>query len=232
CSRHLSRSQAEIPLISAVQISRTTSVHCNARALRSLNLKSPKEIIGLNEFDFFPSQIAQAIRNDDLFVMCNRKRISNRIELILDESSRLVWVSTSKLPLYGQDDTVIGLMGITRLMSASDDLPDQYKQFQAAINHIRENLGSEIKIPMLADLCHLSSSQFRRRFKVVFRLAPAEFILRTRLQAAAIRLSSTNDPIIHIAMDCGFSSQSYFTVRFREFFGFSPKKYRLNWTST
>lgn len=207
-------------------------MHCNERALRSLNLRQHTEILGLSEFDFFPQPIAQAIRNDDLLVMTSRQRIANRIELILDEVSRLVWVSTSKVPLLGADGEVMGLMGITRLISTSDDLPEGYRTFQAAINYIRDNLAREIQIPVLASLSNLSSSQFRRRFKSHFRLAPAEFILRTRLQAAAQRLSATSDPIIHIALECGFSSQSYFSARFREFFALTPKKYRQEWNSS
>ena len=85
-------------------------------------------------------------------------------------------------------------MGITREISTSDDLPEGYRPFQAAIDYIRDNLGSEIRIPELSRLCNLSSSQFRRRFKSVFHLAPAEFILRTRLQAAARRLGIDAGP--------------------------------------
>jgi AraC-like DNA-binding protein len=204
---------------------------CNSAALRSINQRSQAEVLGKNEFDFFPQPIAQAIRNDDLHVMISKKKMTNRIELITKETGYLTWVSTSKAPLFGQHEEVVGLMGITREISTSDDLPEGYRPFQAAIDYIRDNLGSEIKIPELSRLCNLSSSQFRRRFKSVFHLAPAEFILRTRLQAAARRLASTQDPIIHIALDCGFSSQSYFSARFKEFFTMSPNRYRRDWNS-
>ena len=36
----------------------------------------------------------------------------------------------------------------------------------------------------------------------------------------------TRDPIIYVALDSGFSSQSYFTAQFRAFFGTSPNKFR------
>lgn len=205
---------------------------CNKAALRSLNLWHLHDVVGLREFDFFPHPIAEAIRLDDLHVLTCGQKITNRIELILDESGHLAWVSTSKLPLLGTDGEIVGLMGITRLISTLDDLPEGYRRFQAAIDFIRKNLGSEINIEDLAKLSNLSGSQFRRRFKSLFRLAPGEFILRTRLQAAARRLSATQDPIIHIALDCGFASQSYFTLRFREFFGLSPNRYRRDWNSS
>jgi AraC-like DNA-binding protein len=70
-------------------------------------------------------------------------------------------------------------------------------------------------------------SQFRKRFRGLFGLSPNEFILRTRLQRAARLLKSTDDPLIRIAIDCGFGDQSYFTKRFRDFFGVTPRRYRL-----
>ncbi|MDR3484729.1 MAG: helix-turn-helix domain-containing protein [Bradyrhizobium sp.] len=198
----------------------------NAQAIQSLNYRDRAEIIGATEFDFFPRQIAETIIDDDQRVMATGERLLNRIEVILDQSGHLVWVATNKVPLFDRNDTVVGLMGITRLISASTDLPAGFRSFQAAINYIQDHLNGDIRMDDLAALSNLSPSQFRKRFRMLFHLSPREFLLRTRLQTAARRLSTTRDPIIYVALDCGFSSQSYFTAQFRAFFGTSPNKYR------
>jgi AraC-like DNA-binding protein len=202
---------------------------CNAWAAQSLNYRDRAEILGATEFDFFPRQIAEKIYEDDQRVMATGVRLLNRIEVIINQSGHLVWVSSDKVPLFDRAGTVVGLMGITRVISASSDLPAGFRSFQAAITHVQEHLHEEIRMDDLAGLSHLSPSQFRKRFRMLFHLSPREFVLRTRLQTAARRLLATRDPIIFIALDCGFSSQSYFTAQFRAFFGISPNKYRKKW---
>lgn len=150
----------------------------------------------------------------------------NRVEVILDSSGHLVWVSTNKLPLFDRAGKIVGLMGTTRVLSRSTDLPVGFRSFAVAITYVQEHLHEDIRMNDLAALTHLSPSQFRKRFRALFHLSPREFVLRTRLQTAAQRLSMTRDPIIYIALDCGFASQSYFTAQFRAFFGISPNKYR------
>jgi AraC-like DNA-binding protein len=50
--------------------------------------------------------------------------------------------------------------------------------------------------------------------------------MNVRIRAASLRLTSTNDTIAHIALDCGFYDHSHFTRNFRKIMGTSPKEYR------
>lgn len=204
-------------------------VMCNQACLRLLNFPSRSEVYGTTEYDLYPPKIAGAIHLDDLDVINNQRRIINRTELIVDDTGHLIWVSTIKLPLFAKDNSVIGLMGLTRILSRSDGLPQEYQQFRAVIDHIQANVDEKIDVKELAKISCLSNSQFRRRFRMHFRLSPQEFILRTRLQAASKILISTDRPIIDIALSCGFSDQSYFTRQFSKFFEQSPSRYRATW---
>lgn len=204
-------------------------VMCNQASLRLLNFRDQAEVYGATERDFFPPKIADTIYRDDRNVIDNNHRIVNRTELIVDETGHLIWVSTNKLPLQGKDGAVAGLMGTTRILTRTDQLPDDYKQFRAVIDHIQAHVGARIDVKELARICHLSDSQFRKRFRGQFRLSPQEFILRTRLQSASKQLITTDRPIIEIALKCGFADQSYFTRQFSKFFERSPKRYRAAW---
>jgi AraC-like DNA-binding protein len=200
---------------------------CSDATVRFLGLKTRNQVYGLTEHDFFPKAIADAIHADDREVIAKGRRIIGRTELILDEFGLLTWASTNKLPLIGKNGKIVGLMGTTKTLKRADDLPESYMKFRHAVEYIQENISAPISIAKLSSASNLSASQFRKRFRGLFGLSPNEFILRTRLQRAARLLKGTDDPLIRIALDCGFGDQSYFTKRFRDFFGVTPRRYRL-----
>jgi AraC-like DNA-binding protein len=204
-------------------------IMCNQVCLRLLNFRDQKMVYGATEYDIYPPKIAEMILKDDREVIETNSPIINRTELIVDKSGHLIWVSTNKLPLTANDGTVAGLMGTTRILSHSEMLPDEFQQFRPVIDHIQSNVGNKINIKELAQISFLSNSQFRKRFRMQFRVSPQEFVLRARLQAASKKLISTDQPIIEVALGCGFSDQSYFTKQFSKFFEQSPRRYRTTW---
>jgi AraC-like DNA-binding protein len=84
----------------------------------------------------------------------------------------------------------------------------------------------------LAELAHgarLSPYHFLRSFQSITGLTPHQYLLRTRLREAAIRLAdyeSLQEKILDIALDCGFGDISNFNRAFRREFGVSPRVYR------
>ena len=53
-----------------------------------------------------------------------------------------------------------------------------------------------------------------------------EYLNIRRIQAAMIRLRTTHDKIIQIALECGFNDLAYFNRRFKELAGKTPTQYR------
>lgn len=205
---------------------------CNQASLRLFHIRGNKDVFGSTERDYFPPTIAGAIYADDQKVINNGERIINRVELIVGENGYLTWVSTHKIPLYDKQDTIVGLVGTSSILKQSDVLPEGYQRFRKVIDYIQENLANRIDVSILAEMSCLSNSQFRKVFRQQFRHAPREFILRTRLQAASKLLLQTNKPIIQVALDCGFTDQSYFTRQFSKFFEQTPLKYRSEGSSS
>lgn len=204
-------------------------VLCNQASMRLFNFRTQNDVFGATEMDLFPPSIAESIHLDDLNVINNNMRIINRVELIVGEAGYLTWVATNKIPLISKDNTLCGLMGTSRILNQSDQLPEGYQKFRKVIEFMQAHIGDKIDIEKLAEISHLSSSQFRKRFRQQFRVPPREFILRTRLQAASKLLIQSNESIVNIALKCGFTDQSYFTRQFSKFFELSPKKYRNEW---
>lgn len=202
---------------------------CNRAALDGIHACHQSEIIGLNERDFFPRDVAAAILADDRHVMRSGEHIINKMELIAGDGGRLFWVTTTKMPACDEQGKVCGIMGMTRVLEETCLVPDGYQQFSRAIRYVEECFGEAISISKMAHMCCLSESQFRKRFRQIFRVSPQQFILRFRMKAAAKMLVESTQPIADVAQRCSFCDQSYFTRQFSLFFGVSPKRYRERW---
>lgn len=127
----------------------------------------------------------------------------------------------------------------TLLMS---HLVQRYSQLQWALPRVRGGLAPAVarrvkeyieqhldKPLLLADLAAqagLSEFHFARMFKHDTGLAPHQFVMRTRLQQAEKLLRHSLLPLTQIALECGFSSASHFSNRFKAAYGFAPMQMR------
>jgi len=78
----------------------------------------------------------------------------------------------------------------------------------------------------LASAAGLSSFQFLRAFRALTGVTPHQFVLRTRLRAAAARIAGDDARIIDIALESGFGDLSNFNHAFRAEFGVTPTAFR------
>ncbi len=199
---------------------------CNAATLTLFNAAGKSDVIGKSDWDFYPEQIAREIIEDDRAVIETGRPIVNKLEVIIDEYCRLVWVSTTKIPARDETGAIYGLMGLTRVVDTTGMLPAGSDRFAKVIDYIEANYRGSLEVSELARIACLSESQFRKRFVKLFKISPQQFITRIRVQTAAKLLAGTDTAIAEVALKCGFCDQSYFTRQFSGFFGISPKKYR------
>ena len=71
-----------------------------------------------------------------------------------------------------------------------------------------------------------SRSLFAEKFAQVIGDSPLHYLKRLRLNAAAVRLQSTNEKLAAIAADAGYESAAAFTRAFKKYFGKTPGEYR------
>ena len=72
-----------------------------------------------------------------------------------------------------------------------------------------------------------SYDYFRHYFKKQYGMSPQSYLINVRLENAYSMLSSTPDiSITEVAISCGFSDSSQFSVMFSRHFGTSPKKFQ------
>jgi AraC-like DNA-binding protein len=72
----------------------------------------------------------------------------------------------------------------------------------------------------------LSRSVFAEKFTQLVGEPPLRYLKRLRLNAAAVRLRSTNDKLSAIAADAGYDSAAAFTKAFKGFLRTTPGEYR------
>lgn len=88
---------------------------------------SAAEVVGKNDFDFFPVKMAELYRNDDREVMTNRRRKQVEEPLMMQDG-KSIWVETTKTPIINEQGIVVGTVGTARDITAR-------RAAEAALNH-------------------------------------------------------------------------------------------------
>jgi AraC family transcriptional regulator len=87
------------------------------------------------------------------------------------------------------------------------------------------------KTPSLAELAaplRLQPTSFCRAFKQSTGRSPHRYLLEHRVNRAKEMMKDRKRTLTEIALDCGFSSSSQFSIVFKRITGVSPRNYRLS----
>ena len=94
------------------------------------------------------------------------------------------------------------------------------------IQYIHDHFSDQLTISQIAKSASISNSECMRCFHHIIGMTPIQYLKEYRLHRACQMLSSTNELISDIALQCGFHDFSYFTKTFRETRGITPGEYR------
>ncbi len=96
-----------------------------------------------------------------------------------------------------------------------------------AILFMKQQINENISLSELSKINNYSVSRFSNLFKQKTGYAPIDYFLQMKMQKACQQLDFTNLSIKEIAFSMGFEDPYYFSKRFKNIIGMSPKKYRL-----
>jgi AraC family transcriptional regulator len=133
-------------------------------------------------------------------------------------------VNFEELALELAGEVLAALRGLPISMKATT-VRDE-RRVATAMRFIELNFRRLLSLEELSALVGISPYHFLRTFKQVAGLTPHQFILRRRLREAALRLRTTREPVLDIALDAGFGDLSNFNHTFRTAFGTTPTNYR------
>lgn len=97
---------------------------------------------------------------------------------------------------------------------------------QSAVKLMLANIEIPLSNAEIAARIHTSVRNLERMFKRNLKASPAKFYLSLRLEKARELLVHTNLSTLEVALQCGFSSSSYFARCFQREFGARPSEVR------
>lgn len=97
---------------------------------------------------------------------------------------------------------------------------------QKMIKFIEENFADDITLEEIANSASISRSEASRCFQSYLGTSPVNYLLKYRIERSMQLLRDNDLTVEAIALECGFSSSSYFCKVFRLKTGKTPKKYR------
>jgi polar amino acid transport system substrate-binding protein len=121
----------------------TKDINCNKTLankadLRNMGVKSEAEVLGKNDFDVHPRELAEGFFADDQVVIQSGQPILNREEFVITGDGEKNWLLTSKLPLLDERGQIIGLIGI------GHDITERKKAEEKLLFH-QEHLEELVK---------------------------------------------------------------------------------------
>lgn len=105
------------------------------------------------------------------------------------------------------------------------------KNHQAILNvleYIENNYEEDIAIRDLAKQCSMSEPYFRKLFRELVGLSPLDHLNCVRIQKASAMLTGSDEPIISVALACGYTAVSTFNRNFIRYNKTTPTEYRQN----
>ncbi len=206
-------------------VNRANLVRNSARRLEGHFADQGEGVLGKTDHDFSPAYLADQYFLDDEQVLAGN-HIVNRIELVPQPDGTIAWHVTNKIPLFGEDGTIIGTAGVSRLLGPGSQGALPGAEFGPVLACMRDHYGTPISNGQLARLAHMSVRAFERKFQNCFHLTPQAYLRKLRMRMASHALVYTSEPLSHVASSCGFADQSHFTREFRRHFGRTPRQYR------
>ncbi len=104
---------------------------------------------------------------------------------------------------------------------------EQNLSFYHILEYIDTHSSEPLEVAQLADLCHMSYSNFARLFRKNYGRSCKEYISYIRLNKAQDLLLNSDYELDYIAQETGFFDCSHFIKTYKKWRGITPKQERL-----
>ena len=100
------------------------------------------------------------------------------------------------------------------------------RTLKAVLGYIEDNLGRDLGLGEIAGVAGLSVSHFKTQFRKSLGMPPHQYLIRRRVERAAMQLRRGRMPIGQIALENGFCHQSHLALHTRRVLGLTPQELR------
>lgn len=94
------------------------------------------------------------------------------------------------------------------------------------LTYIDDNIYAKISLEELARIFYFNKDYIMRSFKKELGITIIDYMNKKRIYQSLEELQTTNDSILKVALEHGFTSQEYFTEIFNKIMGVNPLNYR------
>ena len=103
-------------------------------------------------------------------------------------------------------------------------IDSRFSRIRKALDWIRVNYATALRVAHLADLANMSPSSFHRCFKASTGMSPLQYQKHLRLYEARRRLFAEPGHVAGVALGVGYESLSQFTREYARMFGAPPAR--------
>lgn len=148
-------------------------------------------------------------------------------EKIAVRLQEMYWLATGALPRRD----LLAMNALEEVLLRCDMLPRPGAprldpRVQAAMDILCRRLGDLVSFDMVAGECGLSVSRLSHLFREQSGLTPMQYLEQQRISRACQLLDFTTRSVTAIAAEVGYENPFYFTLRFKQHTGHSPRDYR------
>ncbi|MGO9270754.1 MAG: PAS domain S-box protein, partial [Terriglobia bacterium] len=132
---------------------------------RLLGAGSEDEVKGKTDFDFFSPELARHYYADDQAVTLSGRPLMNREETTVDRDGNSQWLLTTKVPWFGRDGKIAGIVGMCRNITERKQLELELRHSQKleAVGGLASGIAHELNTPIqfVGDNTHFLQDAFR-----------------------------------------------------------------------
>lgn len=123
-------------------------VLANEATARKMHVRTPADLIGCRDTNFFTESMAEVARAEELNVMNTGVPITNRIhrETWKNGEQRNSWSRVSKFPWYGHDGNIKGIVGISSDVTELIEAQRRYQRIAEQLDQRNRALEKEISL--------------------------------------------------------------------------------------
>jgi PAS domain S-box-containing protein len=119
-------------------------IFTNAAHLNVIGVDRLDQVIGKTDFDFFPRELAEQYFADEQAVIRSGQPLLDIVEPVVDSAGHKKWYLTNKLPLFDENNQVIGLVGMSLDITKRKEVEESLRQSQQLLQAVMDNIPQSI----------------------------------------------------------------------------------------
>jgi AraC family transcriptional regulator len=113
-----------------------------------------------------------------------------------------------------------------RKQDAADSIRNRPIWLNPVLGILRSDFSTPPGLSQIANQIGIHPVHLAKTFRRFEGVTVGEYIRRLRIDAAQNKLMAGDEPIVAIALECGFSDQTHFTRVFKKLVGMTPARFR------